>query len=105
MKTFEMQEATSPRSIEMHHGAIVVNDVTFAKGEDIIADAREAGIAGFHFICTSSNCFQVLWSMLGAGAQVLGPGMVDKRVYRDEYETIATLRITVDPEPADAEDA
>ena len=105
MKTFEMQEATSARSIAFHHGAIVVHSVTFATGADLVADAREIGLAGFHFICTGSNCFQVLWDMLHAGAQVLGAGMVDKRIYQDDYETIATLRIAVDSEPADAEDA
>jgi hypothetical protein len=105
VKTYEMQAATSPRSIEIHHGAIVVTAVTFATGADLVADAREAGIAGFHFICTGSNCFQTLWDMLHAGAQVLGAGLVDKTTFGDDYETVATLRIAVDPEQAEPEDA
>ena len=102
MKTFEMQFAVSPKSLEIYHGAIVVNDITFATGADIVSDAREVGIAGFHLICTSSRLFTLLREILDAGAHVLGTGLVDKRVYQDEYETIGTLRIAVDPEAPNA---
>ena len=105
MKTFEMQFAVSAQSLEIYHGAIVVNDITFATGADIVADARELGIAGFHLVCTSSRLFNLLREILDAGAHVMGTGLVDKRVYGDKYETIGTLRIAVDPVEPDAEDA
>ena len=105
MKTFEMQFAVSPQALVIYHGAIVVNDVMFATGADIVADAREAGLAGFHLVCTSSRLFTLLRQILDAGAHVMGTGLVDKRVYSDEWETIGTLRIAIDPAAQDVEPA
>ncbi len=95
MKTFEMKRALSEESIKRHFGAIVVDYLTFATGEDIIADAREVGLGGFHLVCHSSHLFQLLTEMLNTGATVLGAGLVDRTVYGPEYETIATLMIGV----------
>jgi hypothetical protein len=95
MKTFEMKRALSEESIKRHFGAIVVDYLTFATGEDIIADAREVGLGGFHLVCHSSHLFQLLTEMLNTGATVLGAGLVDRTVYGPEYETIATLTIGV----------
>ena len=97
MKTFEMKRALSEESIKRHFGAIVVDYITFASGENIIDDAREVGLGGFHLVCHSSHLFQLLTEMLSAGATVLGVGLVDRTVYSPEYETIATLKIGVDP--------
>ena len=97
MKTFEMQHALDEKTIQKHFGAIVVEYLTFATGTDIIADAREVGLGGFHLVCKNSQCFQLLTELLNAGATVLGTGLVDRTVYGPEYETIATLKIGVNP--------
>jgi len=101
MKTFEMQHALDEKTIQRHFGAIVVESLTFATGADIIADAREVGLGGFHLVCHSSHLFQLLTEMLNAGASVLGTGLVDRTVYGPEYETIATLKIGVNPVEAE----
>jgi len=101
MKTFEMKRALSEESIKRHFGAIVVDYLTFASGTDIIEDAREVGLGGFHLVCHSSHLFQLLTELLNAGAQVLGTGLVDRTVYGPEYETIATLKIGVDAQEHD----
>ena len=104
MKTFEMQHALDEKTIQKHFGAIVVDYLTFASGADIVADAREVGLGGFHLVCHSSHLFQLLTEMINAGATVLGTGLVDRTVYGPEYETIATLKIGVDSvEPKEAE--
>ena len=95
MKTYEMKTAVSEKSIQKHFGAIVVEYLTFASGADIIEDAREVGLGGFHLVCHSSHLFTLLTEMLNAGATILGAGMVDRTVYGPEYETIATLKIGV----------
>ncbi len=97
MKTFEMQHALDEKSIQKHFGAIVVDYLTFATGEDLVADAREVGLGGFHLVCKSSHLFQLLTELLNAGATVLGTGLVDRTVFGPEYETIATLKIGVNP--------
>ena len=101
MKTYEMQYAVSPQSLKIFNGAVVVSDVTFASGADIIEDAREIGLGGFHLLCKSSYLFTLLTRMLDAGAHVLGTGLIDRRIYGDEYETITTLKIGVDPQAPD----
>jgi hypothetical protein len=101
MKTFEMQHALDEKTIQRHFGAIVVEYLTFATGEDLIADAREVGLGGFHLVCKSSHLFQLLTELLNAGATVLGTGLVDRTVYGPEYETIATLKIGVNPAEAE----
>ena len=97
MKTYEMTQAVSEQSIKKFFGAIVVEYLTFATGKDIIEDAREIGLGGFHLVCRSSHLFQLLTEMLDAGAAVLGTGWVDKTVFGDEYEMVQTLKIGVDP--------
>jgi hypothetical protein len=105
MKTVEMQIALSKESIDRHFGAIVVHHMSFTDGAEIIADAREVGLGGFHLVCKSSHLFQLLTEILNAGATVLGAGLVDRTVFGPEYDTIATLKIAVDPAPAVPEDA
>ena len=97
MKTFEMQHALDEKTIQKHFGAIVVDYLTFATGEDLVADAREVGLGGFHLVCHSSHLFTLLTEMLNAGASVLGTGLVDRTVFGPEYETIATLKIGINP--------
>jgi len=107
MKTFEMRQAVGEKSIQRHFGAIVVESITDATGADLIADAREIGLGGFHLVCHSSHLFQLLTELLNAGATVLGTGLVDRTVYGPEYETIATLKIGInpmEPEPGEKEE-
>ena len=105
MKTFEMQHALDEKTIQKHFGAIVVDYLTFATGADLIADAREVGLGGFHLVCHSSHLFQLLTELLNSGATVLGAGLVDRTVYGPEYETIATLKIGINPVEAEKEEA
>ncbi len=97
MKTYEMNRAVSEDSIKRFFGAIVVEYLTFETGKDLIEDAREIGLGGFHLVCRSSHLFQLLTEMLDAGATVLGTGWVDKTVFGDEYEIVQTLKIGVNP--------
>lgn len=102
MKTYEMRNALDEKTIKRHCGAIVVEYLTFARGEDIIKDAREIGLGGFHLICRSSALFNLLTEMMNEGATVLGTGIVDYIVFGKEREATATLKIGVDPKEKEA---
>jgi hypothetical protein len=96
MKTFEMKQALSQESIKKHYGAIVVSYISYTPGNEIIQDAREIGLGGFHLVCKNSHLFQVLAEMLNAGATVLGTGLVDLTMIGPDCETIETLLIGVE---------